>query len=95
MDLSRISAGVSTKFLGITNFEFPNGLVARSNTAEDIGSHRRIWSFIEKELDKIDFAGKTVLDLGCWDGYWSFYAERRGAKHVLATDDRTQNWCRQ
>ena len=36
--------------------------------------------------------GKTVLDIGCWDGFWSFYAERRGAKHVLATDDRTQNW---
>jgi tRNA (mo5U34)-methyltransferase len=53
-----------------------------------------LWAFIEKQLDKIDFAGKTVLDLGCWDGYWSFYAERRGAAHVLATDDQSQNWAR-
>src|SRR5687768_12760300 len=72
-------------------FDFPNGLVARSKT-EDIVFHRRIWSFIRHELDQIDFAGKTVLDIGCWDGYWSFYAERRGAKSVLAADDQTQNW---
>lgn len=26
-----------------------------------------------------DLNGKTVLDIGCWDGYFSFLAERRGA----------------
>ncbi len=31
-------------------------------------------------------AGKTVLDVGAWDGYFSFEAERRGAARVLATD---------
>jgi len=31
-------------------------------------------------------AGKTVLDIGAWDGFFSFEAERRGAKRVLATD---------
>lgn len=30
--------------------------------------------------------GKTVLDIGCWDGAWSFEAKRRGATRVLATD---------
>ncbi len=30
--------------------------------------------------------GKTVLDVGAWDGYFSFEAEKRGAKRVLATD---------
>ncbi len=33
-----------------------------------------------------DLAGRTVLDVGCWDGFYSFEAERRGAKRVLATD---------
>jgi len=33
-----------------------------------------------------DLGGKTVLDIGAWDGYFSFEAERRGAKRVLATD---------
>lgn len=72
-------------------FDFPNGLVARATTL-DAEAHRRIWRFITSELDRIDFTGKSVLDLGCWDGYWSFYAERRGAEYVLATDDRSQNW---
>jgi tRNA (mo5U34)-methyltransferase len=30
--------------------------------------------------------GKTVLDVGAWDGFFSFAAERRGAARVLATD---------
>jgi len=30
--------------------------------------------------------GKTVLDVGAWDGFFSFEAERRGAARVLATD---------
>ena len=71
-------------------FDFGNGLRAVSKSqAED---HRQIWKFIQAELDKIDFTGKSVLEIGCWDGYWSFYAERRGARRVLATDDVSQNW---
>jgi tRNA (mo5U34)-methyltransferase len=31
-------------------------------------------------------AGRTVLDVGAWDGFFSFEAERRGAARVLATD---------
>ncbi|MGH9108272.1 MAG: class I SAM-dependent methyltransferase, partial [Acidimicrobiales bacterium] len=31
-------------------------------------------------------AGKTVLDVGAWDGYYSFEAARRGASRVMATD---------
>jgi tRNA (mo5U34)-methyltransferase len=30
--------------------------------------------------------GKSVLDVGAWDGFYSFEAERRGARRVLATD---------
>jgi len=26
----------------------------------------------------LDLKGKTVLDIGCWDGYFSFLAEKRG-----------------
>lgn len=72
-------------------FDFGGGFQARSRTP-DLESHRRIWRFIEAQLEAIDFRGKTVLEIGAWDGYWSFYAERRGAKHVLASDDLTQNW---
>jgi len=73
------------------DFDFGNGLVARSTTP-DVAAHRRVWRFIESGLAAVDFRGKSVLDIGCWDGYWSFYAERQGAASVLAADDVTQNW---
>jgi tRNA (mo5U34)-methyltransferase len=34
----------------------------------------------------IDFGGRSVLDIGAWDGAFSFEAKRRGAGRVLATD---------
>jgi tRNA (mo5U34)-methyltransferase len=33
-----------------------------------------------------DLRDKTVLDIGAWDGYFSFAAERMGAKSVTALD---------
>jgi tRNA (mo5U34)-methyltransferase len=33
-----------------------------------------------------DLSGKSVLDIGAWDGFFSFEAERRGADRVLAVD---------
>lgn len=34
-----------------------------------------------------DLSGKSVLDIGAWDGAFSFEAERRGASRVLAMDE--------
>lgn len=34
-----------------------------------------------------DLTGKRVLDIGAWDGYWTFEALKRGAKEVVAIDD--------
>jgi tRNA (mo5U34)-methyltransferase len=33
-----------------------------------------------------DLTGRTVLDVGAWDGYFSFAAESRGARRVVALD---------
>jgi tRNA (mo5U34)-methyltransferase len=72
-------------------FDFGKGLHATSKTP-DVQAHRKV-------CDAIDFLGKSVLDIGCWDGFWSFYAEfwsfyaeKRGASSVFATDDISQNW---
>jgi tRNA (mo5U34)-methyltransferase len=73
------------------DFDFGNGLVARTKTP-DAQAHREMWRATEAQLAKINFSGKSVLDIGCWDGYWSFYAEKRGARSVLASDDSRQNW---
>lgn len=39
-----------------------------------------------------DLTGKSVLDIGCWDGLFSFEAEKRGAAMVLATDIYQAEW---
>ena len=40
----------------------------------------------ELHLDEIDFKGKTVLDIGCSEGFFCRYAMDRGAKRVLGLD---------
>jgi len=35
----------------------------------------------------VDLTGKTVLDVGAWDGYWTFRAIKRGAMAVTAIED--------
>jgi tRNA (mo5U34)-methyltransferase len=56
-----------------------NGIIT---PGQDIDGQAKI------EFNKIptDLRGKTVLDIGAWDGLFSFEAERRGAARVLATD---------
>lgn len=39
-----------------------------------------------------DLSGQTVLDIGAYDGFYSFEAERRGAKRVVAADHWAWNW---
>jgi tRNA (mo5U34)-methyltransferase len=60
---------------------------------------------LQHELESLrlpDLRGKTVLDLGAWDGFFSFEAERRGARRVVALDHfvwsldlprHSQYWC--
>jgi tRNA (mo5U34)-methyltransferase len=43
-------------------------------------------TLIGRAFDQIDFKGKKVLDVGCWDGLWSFEAEKRGATEVYSID---------
>lgn len=47
---------------------------------DDFAAKLKLFDFPES------FAGKTVLDIGSWNGAYSFEAERRGARDVLATD---------
>ncbi len=46
-----------------------------------------MWDFNLACLEAVDFSGKTVLDVGCRDGLFSFEAEKRGAREILAIDN--------
>ena len=37
-------------------------------------------------LEAIDFKGRSVIDIGSWNGFFAFEAKRLGAKRVIATD---------
>src|SRR5690349_17969063 len=74
------------------DFDFPGGLKARSAESEFVVFRRILQWFVSEQLRTIDLAGKTVVDVGCWDGFFSFLAEERGARRVLAVDDASQNW---
>jgi tRNA (mo5U34)-methyltransferase len=37
-------------------------------------------------FDRVNLRGRSVLDIGAWNGFFSFEAKRRGASRVLATD---------
>src|SRR5437588_10228091 len=39
-----------------------------------------------QSLNLPDLCGKSVLDIGAWDGFFSFAAERAGAARVVALD---------
>lgn len=55
----------------------PGGLVTPGWAPIDANAYQ-----IPERLD-----GKRVLDIGAWDGYWTFEALRRGAREVVAIDD--------
>lgn len=57
--------------------ELPHGVVTPGWAPLHIGSYR-----IPERLD-----GKRVLDIGAWDGFWTFEALKRGARQVVAIDD--------
>lgn len=47
------------------------------------------WAPIDADRYSIpdDLTGKRVLDIGAWDGYWTFEAIKRGAAEVVAIED--------
>jgi len=49
-----------------------------------------VWAPMKDEMKKVDFVNKKVLDVGCWDGLWSFEAEKLGAAEIIATDIHSQ-----
>ena len=60
-------------------FDFGDGIATKPHLQRYFARRLRL-------LKIPDLAGKTVLDVGAWDGFFSFEFERRGAKRVLAVD---------
>jgi tRNA (mo5U34)-methyltransferase len=77
MDQGKIASEIA-KISWFHTFDFGNGIVTDGYDK----SYRRIRTLHMPE----DLSGMSVLDIGSWDGFFAFEAERRGASRVLATD---------
>ena len=62
------------------SFELPDGEIINGLTPLAAEQAAAAWTF------RHGVQGRTVLDVGAWDGFYAFEAERRGASRVLATD---------
>ena len=69
------------RYIWFHSIDLGNGVVTPGNKSPKV---------LRAEADAIfgplDLRGKSVLDVGAWNGYFSFEAKRRQAQRVLATD---------
>ena len=71
-------------------FTFPNGVKARGRKGGGDGEQCEVIVHAEEQVVfKYPVQGKTVLDIGAWNGYFSVEAVRRGATRVVALDKPT------
>lgn len=67
--------------------DFGDGVISTPRKEGSILTHEIVQqTHIDWDLPKDFFKDKDVLDIGAWDGYYSFYAEDKGAKSVTALD---------
>lgn len=63
------------------SIDLGEGLVTPGVNSEEVCAAKSARIF-----DRVKMKDATVLDIGAWNGYFSFDAKRRGASRVLATD---------
>lgn len=63
------------------SIDLGGGVVTPGNKSEALCNEEAALIF-----DRVDLSGRSVLDIGAWNGFFSFEAKRRGASRVLATD---------
>lgn len=74
-------AAAVAEHLWFHSIDLGGGVVTRGDKSADILARER-----QSILDGVDLEGRSVLDIGAWNGFFSFEAKRAGAARVLATD---------
>lgn len=68
------------------HFKFPYGIETKSETVNSPGNNLQKWKRLEALLINTNIEDKTILDVGCSDGYYSVNFALKGAKKVLGVD---------
>lgn len=87
MHPSAIEEGVRKLAPWFHQIELPGGILTKtqSHFGEDADHPRPTWEHVQHVLPG-DLSGKSVLDVGCNAGFYSFAALERGADSVLGVD---------
>lgn len=80
MDLKELGQRVSSVPFWWHSIDLGNGVVTPGDKPPEFLEYEW-WTFRLSPL-----SGQSVLDIGAWDGYFSFRAEREGASRVVALD---------
>jgi predicted RNA methylase len=67
-------------------FELPHGIITRQTHINSPGYCINKWNRLSPLLESIGIKDKTVIDIGCSDGYFCIETAKLGAKHVHGTD---------
>lgn len=80
MSTSTLQNDVASHPFWYHRIELPGGIVTPG------------WAPMYKDAFRLpaDLTGKRVLDVGAWDGFWTFEALKRGARQAVAIDDFSQ-----
>ena len=76
IDSAQLQAEVDS-FAWYHSIDLGNGVITKGQS---------VMAEMVTEAQLPDFRGRSVLDIGAWDGYYSFLAEQRGASRVVALD---------
>jgi tRNA (mo5U34)-methyltransferase len=63
------------------DIDFGGGIVAKGGKSANM-----LKSEAELYFGSLSLSGRTLIDVGAWNGFFSIEAKRRGAERVLATD---------
>ena len=67
-------------------YVFPGGIRTRDEDIESPGYNTHKWQRLKPVIEFLNPEGKTMLDVGCSDGYFSIMSANLGMKYVLGTD---------
>ena len=67
-------------------YYFPFDVKTRKESVNSPGYNLDKWERLKPILNKINIKDKTLLDVGCSDGYYAIESAKLDAKHVLGTD---------
>ena len=73
-----------TKFKIISIDNYSSG--TRKNHINSPGYNLNKWKRLSPIINEIDLKDKTLIDIGCGDGYYAIECAKMGAKYVLGTD---------